>query len=114
MQVGRRGVNPALHVALGEVAGVYLITDTETGDQYVGSAWGEGGILGRWMAYVRSGHGGNQRLRAALGPSARRRHALQFSILRPMPRSAPQRKVVAAEAAFKRKLGTRAHGLNAN
>lgn len=39
--------------------GVYLVTDTLTGKKYVGSAYGENMILGRWLAYVRTGHGGN-------------------------------------------------------
>ena len=45
---------------LSAVKGVYLITDTSTGRLYVGSAYGEEGIWGRWSEYVSTGgHGGN-------------------------------------------------------
>ena len=49
--------------ALENQKGVYLITDTKTGKRYVGSAYGEDMILGRWNAYVKSGHGGNKKLK---------------------------------------------------
>ena len=46
------------------VRGVYLLV-TEQGEQYVGSATGADGFIGRWRQYVANGHGGNVRLRAA-------------------------------------------------
>jgi hypothetical protein len=58
--------NRVWHRTLEAVAGVYLIVDLRSGDQYVGSAYGERGILGRWETYVRTGHGGNARLQALL------------------------------------------------
>ena len=42
--------------------GGYLLVHPD-GDQYVGSAYGEGGFLGRWTDYVASGHGGNRLLK---------------------------------------------------
>ena len=45
--------------ALQNQKGVYLITDISNGKQYVGSAYGENMILGRWRAYINTGHGGN-------------------------------------------------------
>lgn len=43
--------------------GIYLITDTETNERYVGSAYGESGIWQRWMSYIYTdGHGGNVEL----------------------------------------------------
>lgn len=44
--------NRVWHTMLASVAGVYLIVDTIDGRQYVGSAYGEKGILGRWGNYV--------------------------------------------------------------
>ncbi|MDY0143705.1 MAG: GIY-YIG nuclease family protein [Bacteroidales bacterium] len=39
---------------------VYLITDTNTGKFYVGSAYGDNGmLLQRWRNYAHNGHGGN-------------------------------------------------------
>ena len=49
--------------ALENQKGVYLITDKEAGKFYVGAAYGEDMILGRWKNYVDNGHGGNGGLR---------------------------------------------------
>jgi len=46
--------------ALENQKGVYLITDINTGRRYVGSAYGENMILGRWKSYIHNGHGGNK------------------------------------------------------
>ncbi|MBR3180298.1 GIY-YIG nuclease family protein [Candidatus Saccharibacteria bacterium] len=43
--------------------GVYLITDTLTNKRYVGSAYGDNMILGRWQDYAKNGHGGNKLLK---------------------------------------------------
>ena len=51
----------AWKTALENVKGVYLITDTKTGEIYVGSATGDKGIWQRWCDY-RNGHGGNEEL----------------------------------------------------
>lgn len=45
--------------ALENQKGVYLLTDVSNGKKYVGSAYGENMILGRWKSYVKNGHGGN-------------------------------------------------------
>lgn len=49
--------------ALENQKGVYLITDVESGKRYVGSAYGEEMLLGRWKNYIASGHGGNKDLK---------------------------------------------------
>lgn len=49
--------------ALENQKGVYLITDVKTGKRYVGSAYGQDMILGRWRNYVSTGHGGNKELK---------------------------------------------------
>lgn len=49
--------------ALENQKGIYLITDTYTGKRYVGSAYGETMLLGRWKNYVLNGHGGNKDLK---------------------------------------------------
>lgn len=94
--------------ALRSVAGIYLITDTRDGRQYVGKADGAETISQRWAGYAASGHGGNVELRS-LDPST-----LQFSILRVFDPTTPQRDINSAETHYKRALGTRAHGLNRN
>jgi len=50
------------HTALSSVYAIYLITDKVSGKQYVGSAYGTGGLLGRWKNYVETHHGGNKRI----------------------------------------------------
>jgi len=46
--------------ALENQKGVYLITDINTGKLYVGSAYGEKMILGRWTTYAKSGYDKNE------------------------------------------------------
>src|SRR5206468_1764273 len=48
---------------LSAVAGIYLLTNPDTGKRYVGSAQGAGGFWGRWEQYAASGHGGNCRMK---------------------------------------------------
>ena len=57
--------NREWHTALSAVAGVYLIVDTK-GNQYVGSAYGENGIIGRWTQYAKNRHGNNKKLKKLL------------------------------------------------
>lgn len=45
--------------ALQNQKGIYLILDKSNGKKYVGSAYGENMLLGRWRAYVKTGHGEN-------------------------------------------------------
>jgi len=99
---------PSWRGALSSVQGVYLLVCPKTGDQYVGSAYGETGFWGRWSAYVADGHGGNKLLKS------RTKVNFQISILEvTSPDMAPQ-EIIARETAWKGKLGSKAHGLNAN
>jgi hypothetical protein len=94
--------------ALSSVVGIYLITDTQDGRQYVGKADGAESIRQRWSAYSTNGHGGNVELRG-LDPTS-----FQFSLLRVFDPATPTRDIDAAESHFKDALGTRRHGLNRN
>lgn len=95
--------------ALGAVKGVYLITDTKDGRQYVGKADGADTIRGRWSAYAANGHGSNRDLRG-LDPTS-----FRFSVLRAFDPATPETTLnFMAESHYKRALDTRAHGLNAN
>ena len=47
--------------ALSRVYGVYVITDMKNGKQYVGSAYGENGIYGRWKTYLESGYDNDEK-----------------------------------------------------
>ena len=106
--------NREWHRALSSVAGVYLITDLSGGRQYVGSAHGVDGILGRWKSYARTGHGGNRLLKDLLARNPQTVTGFQFSILRALPTSLTKDEILDNETLYKKKLGSRAHGLNAN
>jgi hypothetical protein len=94
--------------ALSSVVGIYLITDTRDGRQYVGKAVGAESIQQRWSAYAANGHGGNVELRG-LDPNG-----FRFSILRIIDPTMPTQEIDAAESHFKVALDTRRHGLNRN
>lgn len=100
--------------ALSNVAGVYLIMQPSTGAQYIGSASGADGIYGRWLNYSITGHGGNQMLKAICEGSNSPYREFRFSILRTLPKSLTKKEIIEYENFYKRKLGSRAHGLNAN
>ena len=94
--------------ALASIGGIYLITDTRDGRQYVGKADGAESIRQRWEAYAANGHGGNVELRTA-DPST-----FRFSLLRVFDPSTPRSQLDAAESHFKFALDTRGHGMNRN
>jgi len=106
--------------ALREVQGIYLITDSTNGKQYVGKADGAERLLGRWSTYARDGHGGNVAFRELamerVNPGDKTAHARHFvfSILRVFGPSTPASEVNAAESHFKESLLTREFGLNRN
>ena len=112
--VGAPDPNRTWHQMLKSVAGIYLITDKRRGQQYVGSANGKDGILGRWRNYASNGHGGNTELRTLLGIDPNYAQHFAFTILRTLPASITAKEVIAFEQLYKLKLGSRAHGLNLN
>ena len=100
--------------ALSSTRGVYLITDSESGDQYVGSATGANGIWGRWRDYAKSGHGNNKIMIDRVQNIETFAGNLKFSILETLGNLATRQDGIAAEARWKSKLGKRATILNAN
>jgi hypothetical protein len=94
--------------ALSTSRGVYLLTCPRTREQYVGSAYGDDGFYGRWLAYVHDNHGGNVALRSR-DPSD-----YQVSILEVAGSAATVENIIAIEELWKRKLQSREMGLNRN
>ena len=95
--------------------GIYLISDTKTGKLYVGSAYGEDGIWGRWCRYVSTnGHGDNKTLKELIADDSTYGNNFQFSILMLLPRTITADEAIKKERLFKNKLGTNAFGLNNN
>lgn len=106
--------NTEWHAALNSVAGIYLIVQSTTGAQYVGSAYGPKGILGRWETYTVNGHGGNERLWELHSADPHVHREFRYSVLRTLPKSLTAKEVMGYESFYKNKLGTRAFSLNAN
>lgn len=98
----------AWRTALSSVVGIYLITDTRDGRQYVGKADGAESIRQRWSAYAANGHGDNVELRGLDASMFR------FSLLRVFDPTTPTREIDATESHFKSALDSRKHGLNRN
>lgn len=104
--------------AMSQVYAVYVITDTTSGYgiQYVGSASGADGLWGRWRDYVNA-HGkvGNVLLDQWLEQHPDHIHSLQYSVLHVLDKSMHEPEdILRWEGLYKRKLGTRESGLNAN
>jgi len=94
--------------ALSAINGIYLIKDNSTGKLYVGSAYGENGIFGRWSAYAANGNGGNVEL-IDLDPNN-----FEFSVLEIVSGTVSADEVIRRESRWKEKLGSRKFGLNLN
>lgn len=94
---------------LSQWRGVYFIHDQQRQLGYVGSACGGENLMGRWLSYAASGHGGNKLLRQS-NPNQ-----LRFSILERTSPDLDSRDVIALEQSWKERLHTRSpHGLNDN
>ena len=95
--------------ALLQWRGIYFIFDVSDGKGYVGSAYGESNLLGRWLNYAASGHGGNLLLRK------RNPKNFRFSILQTVSLDMDVAEIVKLETSWKQRLHTGApHGLNDN
>ena len=103
--------------ALENQKAVYLITDKGNGKQYVGSAYGENGmLLQRWSNYIDNGHGGNKLLKSlvdSLGIDYVKQN-FQYSILENYNARVDKNIILSRESWWKETLGSRAFGLNAN
>lgn len=104
--------NRVWHNVLSSVAGVYLIVDNLTGQQYIGSAYGKHGIMGRWAEYAKSGHGGNKKLRELLDSNPGYARNFTFTILQTLSKSLTNSEVIEWEELYKKKLGSGVFGLN--
>lgn len=101
------------HGALANIKGVYLITDTSTGEHYVGKASGGEGIWQRWCAYADNGHGGNVELKRVLKEKGPGHMAhFQYSILEIADTHASDADILARESYWMKALGSRSFGLN--
>jgi GIY-YIG catalytic domain len=94
---------------LSQWRGIYYIFDTSDGKGYVGSAYGDGNLLGRWLNYAASGHGGNTQLRR------RDPKNFRFTILQRVSPDMEAEDVIRLENKWKERLHSRQpFGLNDN
>ena len=103
-----RGLPLSWAARLREWRGVYLIVDQSDGARYVGSAYGEVNLLGRWSIHVAGDLGVTAEL-VNRDPAG-----FRFSILELVAPTAPPDVVTKLEASWKQRLDTRAWGLNRN
>ena len=101
--------------ALSKVKGVYLIVDTSTGKQYVGSAYGSDCIWQRWTEYAKNGHGGNVELRNLLkSKGENHKYNFKYSILEVCNINLGNEYIIERETYWKEVLMSRKFGLNNN
>jgi hypothetical protein len=94
---------------LSQWRGIYYIFDSSDGKGYVGSAYGENNLLGRWLNYAASGHGGDRLLRR------RDPQNFRFTILQRVSPDMDAGEVIRLESSWKQRLHSRKpHGLNDN
>lgn len=95
-------------------SGVYVIFDSSTGKQYVGSASGGKGIWSRWEGYVKTGHNENIGLKALAKNNPDYANTFSYSLHHIFPKTVSEKDVLYYESLLKKKLGSRAYGLNEN
>ncbi|MBQ7924636.1 MAG: GIY-YIG nuclease family protein [Clostridia bacterium] len=101
--------------ALSNVKGIYLIVDTLSGKQYVGSAYGDDCIWQRWVNYAKDGHGGNVELKALLKTNGEEyKYNFKYSILEVCNMNLGNEYIIERETHWKEVLLTRRFGLNKN
>lgn len=112
--VQNREVYELWQTALSAVKAIYLIVDTKNGKQYVGSAYGKDGLLGRWRVYVDTLHGNNKLMKEVVCAYPDRYQYFQFSILQILPKTITDDEIIDIESLWKKKLGTIPFGMNDN
>ena len=102
------------HTALASVYAIYLITDITCGKQYIGSAYGSGGLLERWKCYIITKDGGNKGMKDIICSNPDRYEHFRFSILQVLPKTITEDGVIDIENLYKSKLMTKEYGMNEN
>ena len=101
--------------ALSNVKGIYLIVDTLSGKQYVGSAYGDECIWQRWSDYAKDGNGGNVEFKELLKTNGEDyKYNFKYSILEVCNMNLGNEYIIERESYWKEVLLTRRFGLNKN
>jgi hypothetical protein len=104
--------------------GVYVIADKKTGQLYIGSAYGNNGIFGRWKTYIDSKgdiidddvsypNQGFKEIVKNFGKDYIKEN-FQYSIIETFEIGTPEKEIIARESYWKNVLLTREHGYNKN
>ena len=94
---------------------IYLILDKSNGKQYVGTTYNTKGIWGRWSEYAKTGHGDDVELKKCIESDPKYAEKnFQWCILETLPIKILPDQAIARESLYKRKFGSRIHGLNKN
>ena len=101
-----RGIPASWAARLAEWRGIYLIVDQLDGARYVGSAYGQENLLGRWRSHVGNDRGVTKEL------ARRNPEKFRFSILERVSPDADIEEVVALERNWMARLDTIENGLN--
>jgi hypothetical protein len=101
-----RVLGPSAAARLREWRGIYLIVDESDGARYVGSAYGETNMLGRWQTHVARDTGVTAEL------SRRDPVNFRFSILERVSPDMPPEDVIRLERTWMDRLHTIRYGLN--
>ena len=94
---------------------IYVISDSKSGNLYVGSTYNREGIWGRWKDYAATGHGGDVELVKLIeaDPDYAKKY-FTWAILQVLPLGIQDDKAIAIETLWKNKLGRTACALNRN
>ncbi len=103
-------------IPLNSIAGVYVITDLNTGKQYIGSAYGKEGIWQRWSEYTKTYTGNDKELNEIYRKLKRDyiRDNFQYSLLEALPITTSNNEAINRESYWKLVFDTRNHGYNLN
>ena len=101
--------------SLTRLQAVYMILDKKSGNQYIGTTYGQNGLWQRWESYAKGDFtGGNKELIELKENDSNFHDNFQYSILEVLSKNASQKECIDAECLWKEKLGTRTFGLNKN
>ena len=110
-----RNQAPEWKIQLSSVKGVYCITDTNTGELYIGSAYGNGGIWQRWSSYANINNlaGGNKTFEEIKGKDPNYIiNYFTYSILEIFDPKTSNNEVIRREEFWKKVFQSKEHGMN--
>ena len=112
-----KGNHPSYKNALENQQAVYVLTDTNTGKLYVGSATSKNEmLLSRWRGYIEKFHNGNEGLKELFKQEGAEyfKKYFKYSIIENFNSKVNPDFIIKRESYWKEVLDTRRHGYNKN